>query len=234
MALVGAAFAGLIASDAHAQVQPLTQAHADVRGRPSRMIFVHVGSPFPVVLQHKGAKADDDDFSDVCTSPCDTYLDPAGEYRIAPSPSLRASASFSLRTDLPVDVVAVDPASQRTFHTGIGLTVVGGVLAGAATAWWVASLVSSFQGQWQGQDATGPEVFDIAGAAVALCGAFIIATSARTGASQGDLGDDGSGSVDEATISTSPSLREEAWREAPSEPRALARSVDIPLLRVAF
>jgi hypothetical protein len=192
--------------------------------QPSRAVFVHIDSPQPVSLQHKPPNVDDDFFSNVCTSPCDAYMDPAGECRVVPPSGVRASESFSVSKDLPRETIAVRPASQGFFKAGIAVSVLGGATMGFASVWGITDLVSTLEGHVQDQNQ--PDETWLIGAAVAVIGVGMILSNARTGVSH-DTGANG----DEAG---SPRLREGAWREASSQERAIPRPVGLQLLRVAF
>jgi hypothetical protein len=155
-------------------------------------------------------------------------MDLEGEYRIVPSSGVRPSGSFSLNKDLPIDTIAVRPASQGFFKAGIVLTALGGVTMGSASVWGIADLVSTLEGHVQ--DDAAPNLTWVAGAAVAVVGVGMILSNARTGVSQG-TSTSTSVNNDEAGL---PRLYEGAWREASSQERAVPRPMALPLLRVAF
>jgi hypothetical protein len=141
---------------------------------------VHIDSPSPVELQHKGG--DSDTWQMVCSSPCDRRLPTDGPYRIV-GDGARPSRGFTLPEGAGGVTLNVSPSSQGWFVAGIVFVSVGaptlliGLLIGL-----VASLATTVDNSGTAQDwATGGWTAFGIGTAGVIGGIIAITSNAHTG-----------------------------------------------------
>jgi hypothetical protein len=111
----------------------LTSRSAQAQMAPQARVYVHIDSPSRVELQTKTDFMREPFFS-VCASPCDTYVSAGDSYRVD-GYGIRASPVFAVPAEPARISIAVHPAWQAWFATGVALVVAGGIsmLLGAVT-----------------------------------------------------------------------------------------------------
>ncbi len=201
----------------------------------------------PVNLERKQSNGADT-FSNVCRSPCDTYVPADGEYQIegveeprataGPAPDVRPSDSFSLQQDRGRDAITVDPRSKNAFTAGIVLTSLGGAAIQIAAAW---AFIAGFEGlpgcilgeesmdasssSCGGGDMSGPILTAVGGVAALVGGIVLIVIHSRTRVSQSGQAPGGP---------ESPPPPTGTWPDESPEARAMPHPMGAPLLRIAF
>lgn len=142
-------------------------------------VFVHVDSEGPVDLGHKAEDADE--FTVVCTSPCDRTVPLDGVYRVQSRPDARSararrlSSNFSLSPESARQTVVFEPKPPGELAGGVVLVSVGGAtIVGAMFAAMISSIEAHLAGNDGSVDQTGPLVVGAMGIISVVAGVALL------------------------------------------------------------
>jgi hypothetical protein len=192
--------------------------------KPTRQeeVLVHIDAPAGVWLEAETTI--DDDWQRVCSAPCDELLPSALSYRVA-GDDIKSSDGFTLQASPGSrEKLTVDGASDNVFTLSIVGITLGSVAATVGTCGW---LVGWIEGNGEaGVTARNTDLAVIGlGSLLAIGGAILAVSTTKV---QQDLGSR------EARAPPDTSSRTPIWATSSREPRSLAPTVGIPILRGQF